>query len=139
MHNANLKNDISQVMVQFVLLYSAHHGKLQLIDLSHLAFGDSAYSKLVYFTGLTFSLISVSFSCTAMLKWGDRSVIQRLYSLKFIKILLFIWTKFVVQAYFLSIALKNLMLFEVFLPNEDTSSFSFQVFNYNYYGICNKR
>ena len=126
-------------MVQFVLLYSAHYGNLQLIDLSQLAFGDSAYSKLLYFTGLTMSIISVSFSCTKMLKWGDRSVIQTFYSIKFIKILLFILTKFVVQAYFLSIALKNLMLFEVFLPNEDTSSLSFQVFNYNYYGICNKR
>ena len=126
-------------MVQIVLLYSAHYGTLQPIDLSQLALGDSAYSKLSYFTGLTLSIISVSFSCTKMLKWGDRSVIKRFYSFKFIKILLFILTKFVVQAYFLSIALKNLMLFEVFLSNEDTDTFAFQVFNYNYYGICNKR
>ena len=122
-------------MVQFVLLYSANNGNVQLIDLSHLAIGDSHHSTSLYFTGLTLSIISVSFSCTAIL---HKSVIQTFFSLKFIKVLLFILTKFVVQAYLLSLALKNVMLFEVFVP-KDTSTFAFQVFNYNNYGLCNKR
>ena len=123
-------------MVQFVLLYSAHYGESQTIDLTQLLFGDSTYSRIVYFTGLTTSIVSVCFSCTNMLKWGDNPVIKSFYSFKFIKILSFILTKFLVQAYFLSLALRSLMYFEIV---EDTSSFYFQVFNYNYHGICNKR
>ena len=126
-------------MVQFVLLYSAHYEKFHPIDLSQLAFGDSTESKYMYFTGLTLSIVSVSFSCTVMLKWGDRPVIKTFYSFKFVKILLFILTKFFVQAYILSMALKNLMYFEIFLPNENRSSLTFQIFNYNYFGLCNKR
>ena len=126
-------------MVQFVLLYSAHCGSSPPIDLTQLVFGDSTYSRMCYFTGLTISIVSVCFSCTVMLKWGDNPVIKSFNSLKFIKILCFILTKFLIQAYFLSMALKNLMYFEVFLPNEDSSSFYFQVFNRNYNGLCNKR
>ena len=126
-------------MVQFVLLYSAHYGKSQVIDLTQLVFGDSTYSRIVYFTGLTTSILSVCFSCTTMLKWGDSPVIESFFSFKFIKILSFILTKFLVQAYFLSMALKSLMYYEVFLEGENTTSFYYQVFNRNYNGICNKR
>ena len=126
-------------MVQFVLLYSAHYESFHPIDLSQLAFGDSTESKYMYFTGLTLSIVSVSFTCTVMLKWGHRPVIKSFYSFKFLKILLFILTKFFVQAYILSMALKNLMYFEVFLPNANRSSLAFQIFNYNYYGLCKKR
>ena len=125
-------------MVQFVLLYSAHHAKLQVIDLTQLAFGDSTYSRIVYFTGLTTSILSVCFSCTTMLKWGESPVIETFYSFRFIKILSFILTKFLVQAYFLSMALRSLMFYEVFLKGEDSTSFYYQVFNRNYNGICKK-
>ena len=126
-------------MLQFVLLYSAFYGYNQEIDLDQLLFGDSSYSKLWYFFGLSTSIVSVCFSCTMVLKWGANPVIQSVNSFKFVKILFFILTKFLVQAYISSMALKSLMAYEVFIYHEDTDSLEFKVLNNNFHGICNYR
>ena len=128
-----------KVMVQFVLIYAAFYGDNQQKDLDQLLFGESTKSKLWYFFGLTTSIVSVCFSCTMLLKWGASPVIQSVLSFKFVKILFFILTKFLVQAYILSMALKSLMFYEVFIYHADTNSLEFKVFNSNFHGICNDR
>ena len=79
------------------------------IDLSDLAFEDTIQSKLMY--GLFFfsSFISVGTSFGRVLKWGKAPLIRRFASLKFVKIILLLLTRFFIYGIILSAAIKSLM------------------------------
>ena len=79
------------------------------IDLSDLAFEDTIQSKLMY--GLFFfsSFISVGTSFGRVLKWGKTPVIKKFASIKFIKIILLLLTRFFIYGIILSVAVKSLM------------------------------
>ena len=79
------------------------------IDLSDLAFEDTIQSKLMY--GLFFfsSFISVGTSFGRVLKWGKTPLIKRFASLKFLKIILLLLTRFFIYGIILSAAIKSLM------------------------------
>ena len=107
------------------------------IDLSSLAFEDTISSKMLYSSLLFSSFISVCTSFARVLKWGRKPVIQSLVSFNFLKIILLIITRFLIQSYFLSMAVKSLMYYyviriEYFIQND---SKSYQLFNIYYRGI----
>ena len=70
-------------------------------------------------------------SFAAILK-SDMSNIRSFGSAFFLKMFLFIFTKFVVQAYILSIAIKSLMFYVVYQDIIDGG----EIFNLYYRGLC---
>lgn len=62
-----------------------------------------------YFVLLLSTVLSVGVSFARLLTQGKSPVIHRILSLKFLKVLLMIVLKFLVQAYFLSMAVKSIM------------------------------
>ena len=126
-------------MIQFILLYASFYQYEQELDLSHLIHGESVFNQILYYFGLSMSFCSVCISFIRILKWGKDPVIESIFSTKFVKILLFIFSKFLVQGYILSMAFKNLLLFYVFLWHEDINGPWFAAGNNFYTGICKQR
>ena len=62
-----------------------------------------------YFLLLTSTVISVGVSYARLLTQGKHPIIKRILSLKFLKILSMLILKFMIQSYFLSMAVKSLM------------------------------
>ena len=62
-----------------------------------------------YFVLLLSTIISVGVSFARLLTQGKSPVIHRILSFKFLKVLLMMVLKFLVQSYFLSMAVKSMM------------------------------
>ena len=103
------------------------------IDLSSLVFDGSIFSQMLYGFLLISSIISVCMSFAGILKSEKLPVVLNYNSFFFIKIFFFILTKFLLQAYIFSIAIKSLMWF-VILPVNELET----IFQYYYRGICRK-
>ena len=110
------------------------------IDLSSLLYGDSIGSKLVYSFTLISSFTTVGISCARILKRGESPVIETYVSCRFMKIILLIVTRFLVQSYVLAIAVKSLMYgfvshYQYFKPGQSARLYS-EVENLYYRGLC---
>ena len=110
------------------------------IDLSSLLYQDSLISKLVYGFTLFCSFSLVGISCARILKYGDPPVIDTFVSFKFLKIILLIVTRFLVQSYVLAMAVKSLMYWFVshnqfFKPGQSSQMYK-QIENLYYRGLC---
>ena len=79
---------------------------------------------------------SVCIDLAKILKWGRIPVINFYFSFTFFKVFLFILTKFLVQAYILSMAVKSLMYyFSIKSDLEKNSKMYADMFNLYYRGI----
>ena len=105
------------------------------IDLSSLVFDENISSRILYGLLLVSSVASVCMSFTAILKGGRRPIIHSYSSVFFFKTFLFILSKFMVQAYVLSIAIKSLMYY---VAHRDVlrSGLLGDIFNIYFRGIC---
>ena len=86
---------------------------------------------------LVSSISTVCFSFAGILKWGEKPIIRTYWSLFFLKIFFFLLTKFVIQAYILSIPVKSLM-FNVALQGALYDVYehpAYQLFELYYRGI----
>ena len=86
----------------------------KIVDLSYVVFGEGTSSKIYYGLLIITSLTSVSISLARVLKWGKNPLIKFFLSFQFFKIILMMLTRFIVQSYILSMAVKSLMFFSVF-------------------------
>ena len=102
------------------------------IDLSSLVFDEKILSQVFYGLLLISSIASVCMSFAAILQSEKMSKIKTFKSSFFLQIFLFIFTKFAVQAYILSIAIKSLMFYVVFHDIHDGG----EIFNLYYREIC---
>ena len=107
------------------------------IDLSSLVYEQtSVYSKASYHLLLVTSISSDCIDLAKILKWGDKPIIKSYFSLTFIKIFLFILTKFLVQSYVLSIAIKSLMYYvAIQADHKHNHDLYNDIFNLYYRGI----
>jgi hypothetical protein len=107
------------------------------IDLSSLVYEQtSVYSKASYLLLLVTSISSVCMDLAKILKWGDKPIIKSYFSLTFLKIFLFILTKFLVQSYVLSIAIKSLMYYVAMQADQKHNNDLYNnIFNLYYRGI----
>ena len=110
------------------------------IDLSSLLYENSIMSRLVYSLCLFCSFSSVGISCARILKCGESPVINTFVSFRFLKILLLLVTRFLVQSYVLAMAVKSLMYgfvshYQYFQPGH-SSQFYLEIENLYYRGIC---
>ena len=82
------------------------------------------------------SISSVCIDLAKILKWGDKPIINTYLSFTFLKIFLFILTKFLVQSYALSMAIKSLMYnVAIQVDFEDYSDLFKDMFNIYFRGI----
>ena len=106
--------------------------------MSDLAYTDTIGSKLLYSLFLFSSFASAGTSFARVLKWGERPVIRTFVSFRFLKIILLIVTRFLIQSVVISVAVKSLMfqyvIGNVFTISKDTALLDF--FNVAYRGIC---
>ena len=111
-----------------------------MVDLSSLAFDESTSSKITYCILMVSSFTSVSISLAQVLKCGKTLVIKHFFCLKFFKIIILMITRFIVQSYILSMAIKSLMFFVVFtniFEKEYQNEEFRQLFDVYYRGLCN--
>ena len=107
-----------QVFAQVIILYILKGPTATSIDISSLVYDQSSiFSKASYALLLISSISSVCIDLAKILKWGYKPVITTYISFTFFKIFLFILTKFVVQSYVLSMAVKSLMYQFTILPS----------------------
>ena len=129
-----------QVQCLFVLFFLIRSILERPIDLSSLLFKDSLTSKLVYGFTLFCSFSLVAISCGRILKSGKCPVIDTFVSFKFLKIILLIVTRLLVQSYALAMAVKSLMFWFVsqhqyFKPGQSSQMYK-EVENLYYRGLC---
>ena len=105
----------------------------EVLDLSNLLFSTSFSSKLQYFTLLFSSCASISISFARILTFGGQPMVTSLLSANFLKIVLFLLTKFLVLAYLLSMSIRSMMMYYV-LGSENELFTS--ILEYNYRGLC---
>ena len=110
------------------------------IDLSSLLYENSIMSRLVYSLCLFSSFSSVGISCARILKCGEYPVIVTFVSFRFLKILLLLVSRFLVQSYVLAMAVKSLMYwfvshYQYFKPGQ-SGQFYLEIENLYYRGIC---
>jgi hypothetical protein len=110
------------------------------IDLSNLLFEDSLSSQIKYGLLLFTSFSSLCLSCSRILKWGRTPVIQTFFSFKFLKIILLIVTRFLIQSYILAWAVKSLMYqfvsrYEYLKPGQSDILYK-EIVNLYYRGLC---
>ena len=107
------------------------------IDLSSLLYDEvTVFSQALYVMLLITSISSVCIDLAKILKWGDKPIINTYLSFTFLKIFLFILTKFLVQSYALSMAIKSLMYnVAIQVDFEDDSDLFKDMFNIYYRGI----
>ena len=79
------------------------------LDLRFLLSSSEDSIPYFYFIFLACSVISVGISFARILTYGKNPVISNIMSFKFLKVLLMLILKFLVQSYFLSMAVKSLM------------------------------
>ena len=96
---------------------------------------SSIFSKASYALLLISSISSVCIDLAKILKWGYKPVITTYISFTFFKIFLFILTKFVVQSYVLSMAVKSLMYQFTILPFVVSDKDSDELLQLYYRGI----
>ena len=70
---------------------------------------SSEGTSYFYFILLLSTVLSVGVSFARLLTQGKSPIIHRILSFKFIKVLIMIILKFLVQSYFLSMAIKSMM------------------------------
>ena len=90
---------------------------------------------------LSCSFSSVGISFARILKWGKSPVIETFVSFKFLKIILIIVTRFLVQSYILAMAVKSLMFKfvsrnEYFKPGHQSTKLYEDLGNLYYRGLC---
>ena len=110
------------------------------IDLSTLLFEDSLSSQIKYGLLLFTSFSSLCLSCSRILKWGRTPVIQTFFSFKFLKIILLIVTRFLIQSYILAWAVKSLMFqfvsrYEYWKPGQSDKLYR-EIVDLYYRGLC---
>ena len=99
------------------------------VVLSSLLYEDNLHSKLVYAFFFFSSLLSVCTSFSTMLYKGENRLLTNIFSLTFLKLIIMTATKFIIQSYIISIAIKSLMYkfvskFQYFPPHtEDNELF----------------
>ena len=106
------------------------------INLSDLVFEDTVKSKLIYGGFFLSSFVAAAASFAKVLKWGKKPVIKNYVSLKFVKITLLLVTRFLMQGYILSAAIKSLMFQYIFLKVFGQWNMMRQVLNVYYRGLC---
>ena len=85
-------------------------GKPRIFDFSSLLTSSNKPGiPFFYYILLIFTLVSVGVSFGRLLTQGENPVIKSLISLRFLKVLLMLILKFIVQSYFLSMAIKSIM------------------------------
>ena len=107
------------------------------IDLSSLLYDEvTVFSQALYVMLLITSIFSLCIDLAKILKWGDKPIIDIYLSFTFLKIFLFILTKFLVQSYALSMAIKSLMYnVAIQVDFEDYSDLFKDMFNIYFRGI----
>ena len=109
------------------------------LDISSLLYDlSSSWSKISYFLLLMSSISSVCIDLAKILKWGEDPIITTYASFTFCKIFLFILSKFLVQSYVLSMAIKSMMFyFALTVDNEENSDIFNELLQFYYRGIYN--
>ena len=103
-----------QLFVQSVILYTTMgpgetENQDRPLDISSILFTKSIASKIWFALMFCSSFLSTGISFSKLLTLGNHPVIKRLVSWQFLKILLMMVTKVILQSYMLSIAIKSLM------------------------------
>ena len=97
---------------------------------------SSVVSKALYLLLLVTSVSSVCIDLAKILKWGEKPIIGTYLSFTFLKIFFFILTKFLMQSYALSMAIKSIMFNVAILVDDDEySELSKDLFQRYYRGI----
>ena len=109
------------------------------LDISSLLYDlSSSWSKISYFLLLMSSISSVCIDLAKILKWGEDPIITTYASFTFCKIFLFILSKFLVQSYVLSMAIKSMMFyFALTIDYEENSDIWNELLQFYYRGIYN--
>ena len=110
------------------------------LDISSLLYDlSSTWSQLSYFLLLMSSVSSVCMDLAKILKWGHNPIITSYVSFTFCKIFLFILTKFLVQSYCLSMAIKSIMFYSALtFDSEKNSNIFNNLLQYYYKGVNNE-
>ena len=110
-------------------------------DISSIMFTEKTSSRILFLATFSSSFLSVGISFARLLAQGSRPVIKRIVSWQFLKILLMILSKFILQSYMLSMAFKSLMFKFVskfqfsYNPSLDTKEYR-ELEEIYYRGIC---
>lgn len=78
-------------------------------DISSILFTEKTSSRILFLITFCSSFLSVGISFARLLAQGSKPVIKKIVSWQFFKILLMILSKFIMQSYMLSMAIKSLM------------------------------
>ena len=103
-----------QLFFQSIILYATHgpgesREGSRPFDISSILFTEKTYSFLIFLVTFCSSFLSVGISFARLLAQGSKPIIKRIVSWQFLKILLMIISKFIMQSYMLSMAIKSLM------------------------------
>ena len=91
------------MLLDVTLRLRPHGGNLPYLDLSTMLYNeDSIYSKAIYFVFYISSMCSIILSFTRVLTWGAQPIITSFLSFRFLKISVYIITKFIILSYTLS-------------------------------------
>ena len=134
--NSCIKIENPQVFIQLILLYSDFPfgtGTDTFLDLRNILFSSSILSKLHYFALLLSSGASVSISLGRILTFGGKPIVKSMLSTKFLNIVLFLLTKFLILAFMLAKVVKSMMMYYVYSGQNDAF---FSVIKHNYRGLC---
>ena len=107
----------------------------EVLDLGNLLFSSSFSSKLHYFTLLLSSFASISVSFARILTFGGKPMVTSLLSANFLKIVFFLLTKLLVLSYLLSLCIRSMMFYYVFISQNELFT---EMLAYNYRGFCRK-
>ena len=131
-----------QLFFQSTILYvTFHHDSDRPFDISSILFTDQTSSRVRFLLSFFSSFLSVGIGFSRLLTQGRRPVIKHVVSLQFLKILMIIVTKFIMQSYMLSISIQSLMYKFIskfrYFPKPSYDSGEFRELEEKYYrGLC---
>ena len=108
------------MLLDVTLRLRPNGGNLPYLDLSSMLYNEgSTISKATYFFFLISSISSIILSFARVLTWGDKPIITSFLSFRFLKISLYIVTKFAILSYSFSSIITMVIWGKVYRPMED--------------------
>ena len=106
------------MLLDVTLRLRPHGGNLPYLDLSSMLYNeDSTLSKATYFLFFISSMCSIILSFARVLTWGDKPIITSFLSFRFLKISLYIVTKFTILSYTLSSIITMVIWGQVYISS----------------------
>lgn len=120
---------VQKAKVIFVIIKMLFHKIITIIgsgpfDLSSLLASSEDSVPYLYFILLSSTFISIGVSYARLLTHGDNPVINRIFSFKFLKTIIMLILKFIIQSFVVSMAVKSLMY--KFVSKEKLQKYSFK-------------